>query len=438
MLTSVPISLLVSAAVFNVALGAAVGRVVARDGSKPSLSFDPNTTGWCTWWADLNEPTACSTLLPDNNITLEQFRRWNPSVPETCGTLPAGHSYCVEAFYEPVPSSTSTITTTTARITSSTTTPPPTTTTLPGNGVTTPAPIQAGMVGNCNKFHFVEKDQNCATIAALYSISTGQFSQWNPAVKSDCSGLWASTYACVGVLGGSPAPSTTLPANGIATPSPTHPGMMVSNCNKFTKVNPGDSCDGIAFFNGPISTEDFVLWNTGVGGRECRTLQADTYVCVGLIPGGTPTQPGNGIATPAPAHPGMVGNCNKFYKVNAGDSCDSIAFWNGVPGTEWVIRWNAGVGSDCRTLQANTYACIGVIGGTPTQPGNGIATPTPILPGMVDYCKKFTKVNPGDTCDIISFFNGPISTADFIKWNPGVGGQECRGLQAGTYVCIGV
>lgn len=96
------------------------------------------------------------------------------------------------------------------------------------------------------------------------------------------------------------------------------------------------------------------------------------------------------------------------------------------------------MGSDCRNLQADTYACIGVVDGTPTQPGNGIATPTPTQPDMVDYCKKFTKVNPGDTCDIISFFNGPILTEDFIKWNTGVGGKECRGLQLGTYVCIGV
>jgi hypothetical protein len=173
--------------------------------------------------------------------------------------------------------------------------------------------------------------------------------------------------------------------------------MMASNCNKFTKVNPGDTCDAISSLNGPITIEDFVVWNTGVGGRDCRTLQAGTYVCVGLIPGGTPTNPGNGIATPQPTHPGMVSNCNKFVKVNSGDSCDAIAFWNGVAGTEWVIRWNTGVGSDCRTLQANTYACIGVIGGTPTNPGNGIATPTPTQPGMVNYCKKFTKVNPGDT-----------------------------------------
>jgi hypothetical protein len=49
------------------------------------------------------------------------------------------------------------------------------------------------MVGNCNKFHFVKKDQTCTIIAALYSLSVAQFTQWNPAAKSDCSGLWAET-----------------------------------------------------------------------------------------------------------------------------------------------------------------------------------------------------------------------------------------------------
>jgi hypothetical protein len=214
--------------------------------------------------------------------------------------------------------------------------------------------------------------------------------------------------------------------------------MMVTNCNKFTKVNGGDSCDSIAFFNGPIATEDFVLWNTGVGGRQCRTLKRDTYVCVGLIKG-TPTLPGNTVATPMPTHPGMVTNCNKFVKVNQGDGCDSIAFFNGPIATEDFVLWNRGVGGrECRTLQADTYACVGLIKGTPTQPGNGIATPAPSHPGMVGNCRKFTYVKPGDTCNNIAFFNGPISTEDFVKWNTGVGGIDCRGLQAHTYVCVGV
>jgi hypothetical protein len=73
---------------------------------------------------------------------------------------------------------------------------------------------------------------------------------------------------------------------------------MVSNCNKFVKVNPGDSCDMVAFFNGPIATEDFVLWNTGVG-PDCRTLQVNTYVYVGVIKT-TLINLGNGVSTPTP------------------------------------------------------------------------------------------------------------------------------------------
>ena len=48
------------------------------------------------------------------------------------------------------------------------------------------------------------------------------------------------------------------------------------------KVNPGDSCNSLAFFNRPITTKDFVLWNRGVWGMACGSLQPGTYACVGL------------------------------------------------------------------------------------------------------------------------------------------------------------
>jgi hypothetical protein len=57
---------------------------------------------------------------------------------------------------------------------------------------------------------------------------------------------------------------------------------MVTNCNKFFKVNAGDMCNSVAFFNGPISTENFVLWNAGVGGLQCNKLQAGAYACIGV------------------------------------------------------------------------------------------------------------------------------------------------------------
>lgn len=110
---------------------------------------------------------------------------------------------------------------------------------------------------------------------------------------------------------------------------------MVSNCNKFVYVNPGDTCDVISFWNDVGGGQWVKLWN-GLS-EDCRGLQAHTYACIGVI-GGTPTQPGNGISTPVPTQPGMVSNCNKFYKVSPGETCDHVAFWGGALGTEWVMR----------------------------------------------------------------------------------------------------
>ncbi len=219
------------------------------------------------------------------------------------------------------------------------------------------------------------------------------------------------------------------------TPTPAQPGM-VNYCNNFVKVNPGDSCDSISFWNGVGGGQWVKLWN-GVG-EDCLNLQVNTYVCIGVI-GGTPTVAANGVATPSPTHPGMVGNCNKFTYAKSGDSCDGISFWNGVGGGQWVKLWNSGVGPDCQNLQVNNYVCIGAMAGTPTVVGpNGVATPVPTQAGMVSNCKKFVKVNAGDTCNIVAFFNGPISTGDFLLWNTGVGGNACNNLQPDTYACIGI
>ncbi|KAK3302800.1 LysM domain-containing protein [Chaetomium strumarium] len=253
-------------------------------GKTPAYPHDPNTTKYCAYWWD-NEGSIPCTLMPDTwSILLGDFLRWNPSITPTCENFVTGKSYCVEASGE--------VTITLAS--------------PPSIGTTT-SPATTGMATNCNRFHFVQKDQTCTDIAALYSITTAQFIQYNPAVRAEYTGLWASI-------------------------------------------------------------------------------------------------------------PGMVDYCNKFYYVKPGDTCDSIAFWNGVPGTQWVKLWN-NLAKDCRSLQADTYACIGVIGGTPTPTtttrGNGIVTPTPTQSGMVNNCKRFTYVRAGDTCDSIASGNG-VSTANFI------------------------
>jgi hypothetical protein len=60
----------------NAAFVLGAPRLISRDGPTPSLSFDPNTSQYCSWWLDVSVEYACSALLEDNYISLEEFRRW--------------------------------------------------------------------------------------------------------------------------------------------------------------------------------------------------------------------------------------------------------------------------------------------------------------------------------------------------------------------------
>ncbi|KAH0592682.1 hypothetical protein MHUMG1_09505 [Metarhizium humberi] len=65
--------------------------------------------------------------------------------------------------------------------------------------VETPLPTQPGMVGNCNKFCWIENGDNCEQIAESNDITTKQLIQWNKGAGPNCLTLWAKTYGCVGV-----------------------------------------------------------------------------------------------------------------------------------------------------------------------------------------------------------------------------------------------
>ncbi|KAF5697045.1 hypothetical protein FGLOB1_13056 [Fusarium globosum] len=69
------------------------------------------------------------------------------------------------------------------------------------NGITTPLPIQPGMVDNCDVFYYVKPGDNCLKISAEFGISFGQFKEWNPTVGEDCLSLWADANVCVRTIG---------------------------------------------------------------------------------------------------------------------------------------------------------------------------------------------------------------------------------------------
>jgi hypothetical protein len=69
-------------------------------------------------------------------------------------------------------------------------------------------------------------------------------------------------------------------------------------------------------------------------------------------------------------------------------------------------------------------------------PTNGIATPTPIQPGMVDNCDAFHFVVDTDICSTIVKKYG-ISLSQFYTWNPKIG-TDCGGLWLGVNVCVSI
>jgi hypothetical protein len=191
-------------------------------------------------------------------------------------------------------------------------------------------------------------------------------------------------------------PSPTSSGNGIETPQPTQPSM-VNNCDAFYFVPKDTHCSDITSRHG-ITAAQFAAWNPSVG-ESCSGLWAEVYVCVSIV-GHTPTttsvkpsptKPSNGITTPLPTQPTIVNNCDAFYFVPRDQSCAAIAQKHGIT-TAQFLAWNPSVGSTCSGLWADAYACVSIVGHTPTttsvkpsptKPSNGITTPSPIQPTIV-------------------------------------------------------
>lgn len=308
----------------------------------------------CDKFHHVRPTTTCQGILDYNKISLADFVKWNPAVGKDCGSLWKETYACVRVIgYSPSPVTT--------------TKPSATTTATSGNGISTPHPIQEGMVPNCNKFHLVGSTTTCQGILDYNKISLADFVRWNPAVGKDCGGLWKGTNACVGVIGFTPTlttttkpkpVATTTKGNGISTPTPIQEGM-VSNCNKFHLVGPATTCQGILAYN-KISLADFVKWNPAVG-KDCGGLWKGTNACVGVV-GFKPTPTtttGNGVTTPTPIQAGMVKNCVKFHHIRSTTTCQGVLSYNKIPMAQF-FKWNPAVGKDCSGLWKDTHACVAV------------------------------------------------------------------------------
>jgi len=115
------------------------------------------------------------------------------------------------------------------------------------------------------------------------------------------------------------------------------PGIA-ENCDRFYKIKSGDQCDTIAASNG-ISVAQLRSWNTEIN-AACSNLWLDYYICThvpgAVLPSTTSTAP---APSNSPALPGAVSNCNKWYKIASGDTCEKIAAKNTITVAQFR-SWN--------------------------------------------------------------------------------------------------
>lgn len=123
------------------------------------------------------------------------------------------------------------------------------------------------------------------------------------------------------------------------------------------------------------------------------------------------------VVTPTPTQTGMALNCDSFYKAVTGDSCFSIAENTSIPLTDFET-WNPAVGSNCTTLFAGYYYCIGI-----TLDDASSACQ------MVDFSYGVTTKNPTGACNQMSqLWN--VTTGDFLVYT------DDPGCYSDTPLCL--
>ncbi|KAK1779165.1 hypothetical protein QBC45DRAFT_432873 [Copromyces sp. CBS 386.78] len=151
-------------------------------------------------------------------------------------------------------------------------------------------------------------------------------------------------------------------------------------------------------------------------------------------------------ATNSPQMPGIVADCDGFYKVVSGDSCDTIASKNSITTTQFKT-WNTEINADCSNLWLDYYVCVHIPGAvtqkpttttmaTSTSTAAPAATNSPQMPGIVADCDGYHKIVSGDQCDTIATKYG-ITTDMFLSYNSYVNAQ-CSNLWLDYYVCVHV
>ncbi|KAL1867742.1 hypothetical protein VTK73DRAFT_4027 [Phialemonium thermophilum] len=425
----------------------------------------------CNLFYDVVAGDSCATVEAKFGITLDQFLAWNPTVSKDCATnFWVGESYCVGVSNESCKPTTKTTIKTTGTATVPPSSVPPNTlpySTLTGDVSASlvdrptatgwpPQPTLSGTAANCLRYYYVSPGDTCASVVSLYSsfLTLKNFLAWNPAVGSDCSGLYVNYYYCVDVPYAGTLPNATtqvlpswtppsLPSldPSVSLPSPTASGFP-RDCQSWYQAVQGDSCDSILANFTYLAQSDFLSWNPSV---SCPSgIAAGTYYCVADYPPDALPPPETVTVAPSPTQTGIASSCKAWYLASDGDSCSLIPQYFGTFSESDFLSWNPALKADCSGLVVGDYYCVAVPGTpttrtaplptTTTLPSNGVG-PQPEQTGIPSSCTGYWLVSPSDNCTYIAQING-ITEKELHDWNPALG-DDCEDLRPDYYICVG-
>ncbi|KAL4961050.1 putative LysM domain protein [Aspergillus stella-maris] len=163
----------------------------------------------------------------------------------------------------------------------------------------------------------------------------------------------------------------------------------------------------------------------------------------------------NGDSPTGDTDPGVTTGCSYWANsIAEGDTCADLLQYFGIT-TAQLVAWNPSLSqSDCE-LEVGLSYCVEApnvsppttttstttTGATSTTKTTTVTTttggPSPTQTGLTSECNDFYLVEKGDYCQAIVDLYGSFTLEQFYAWNPAVK-NDCSGLQAGYYICVGV
>ncbi|KAF1359810.1 hypothetical protein EJ07DRAFT_82962, partial [Lizonia empirigonia] len=471
-------------------------KLVNAQDKSPTGPTHPNIAKNCNAFHTVVDGDGCWSVENKYGISHSDFITWNPDVSDDCLTnFWLGSSYCVgvgavvststasQSTSLPVPSSSSIklSSSSSSRVslgsssTRSFSSSIAATTTAPYSirepivtwnvssttveSIFPPKKTQEGQPSYCIDWHLVVAGETCQQIVGSATWATmAEFLSWNPALDSDCSGLYDGWWVCVAIQPQSvtvtfdytvtttpvevPDPTawtpTTFPAvNASFNATPTQAGIA-SDCKAFHQAEDGDTCRQLLQY-GLFSQEQFFSWNPALSGN-CDGLWLGYYYCVAA--GDSLPAPPTETKRPASTPQGQISTCTSWYQSDGLETCEDIVGMFGRFSQNDFIKWNPTVGSDCTGIVADQYLCVG-IPGTPTTRTAAVPSMTaapsdmPTQSGIAEDCTEFWFVSRSDTCSSIASSNG-VTQLQLLTWNPALGTSACSNLQPDFYICVAV